>query len=155
MVNFLKNLTSIFTHSDKCLLLGSEDLNLRESIIRFNRLNWLQIDGCKFLKKLPKLPESIRQVDGQNLLNSTYFGKNSVASMRLKLFSKFDCFWKIEFVKLKFQPKIEFLKLDLRLILKKKEKRKKNVELKFHAFKKNNPNETQVLLFFLNGTRVY
>ena len=32
--------------------------------------------------------------------------------MRLKVFSKLDCFLKIEFVKLEFQPKIEFPKLD-------------------------------------------
>ena len=32
-----------FTHSEKCLLSGSKDLNLRKSIVRFNRLNWLLI----------------------------------------------------------------------------------------------------------------
>ena len=53
----------------------------------------------------------------QNMLNSIFFGKNSVASMRLKLFSKLDYFLKIEFVKLEFQPKIKFLKLDLHLTL--------------------------------------
>ena len=69
--------------------------------------------------------ERMSVVFRQNLLNSTFFGKNLVASMRLKLFSKLDCFLKIEFVKFKFQPKIEFLKLDLclTLILKKKEKK--------------------------------
>ena len=54
----------------------------------------------------------------QNLLNSIFSGgkkKNSVNSMRLKVFSKLDCFFKIEFVKLEFQLKIEFLKLDLDL----------------------------------------
>ena len=30
-LNFLKRLTSCFTHSEKCLLSGSKDLNLRES----------------------------------------------------------------------------------------------------------------------------
>ena len=62
-MNFLKRLTSCFTHSEKCLLSRSKDLNLRESIIRFNRLNYFLIQDFKFLKKIPKLPESIRQVD--------------------------------------------------------------------------------------------
>ena len=93
------------------------------------------------------------------MVNSTFFGKNSVASAHLKLFSELN--W---FLELESQPKIEFEKLDLYLTLIKKKKKKK-VELKFsklkfHAFKKNNPNgtrvlETQVLLFFLNETRVY
>ena len=52
---------------------------------------------------------------GQNLVNSIFFEKYSVNSMRLKAFSKLDCFLKIEFVKLKFQSKIEFPKLDLDL----------------------------------------
>lgn len=56
---------------------------------------------------------------GQNLLNGTFFGKNSVASTRFKLFSKLDCFLNIEFVKFEFQPKIEFFKLNFDLILKK------------------------------------
>ena len=68
-LNFLKELTSCFTHSDKCLLSRSKGLNLRESIIRFNRLNRLVIEDCKFLKKIPKLPESIRQVDARNCIS--------------------------------------------------------------------------------------
>ena len=68
-LNFLKKLTSCFTHSEKCLLSGSKDLNLRESIIRFNRLNYLVIQDSKFLKKIPKLPESIRQVDATNCIS--------------------------------------------------------------------------------------
>ena len=42
--------------------------------------------------------------------------------MRVNVFSKLDCFLKIEFVKLEFQPKIEFPKLDLDLTWKKKKK---------------------------------
>ena len=68
-MNFLKKLTSCFTHSEKCLLSGSKDLNLRESIIRFNRLNYLVIRDSKFLKKIPKLPESIREVDATNCIS--------------------------------------------------------------------------------------
>ncbi|XP_050274384.1 disease resistance protein RUN1-like [Quercus robur] len=68
-LNFLKKLTSCFTHSEKYLLSGSKDLNLRESIIRFNRLNWLVIRDSKFLKKIPKLPESIRLVDATNCIS--------------------------------------------------------------------------------------
>ena len=68
-LNFLKKLTSCFTHSEKCLLSGSKDLNLRESIIRFNRLNRLLIQDSKFLKKIPKLPESIRNVDATNCIS--------------------------------------------------------------------------------------
>ena len=68
-LNFLKNLTSCFTHSEKCLLSGSKDFNLRESIIRFNRLNRLLIRDSKFHKKIPKLAESIRQVDAINCIS--------------------------------------------------------------------------------------
>ena len=68
-LNFLKKLTSCFTHSEKCLLSGSKDLNLRESIIRFNRLNYLLVQDSKFLKKIPKLPESIRLVDTTNSIS--------------------------------------------------------------------------------------
>ena len=52
-------------------------------------------------------------ISWQNLFNNTIFGKNLVASTHLKLFSKLDCFLKIEFVKHEFQPEIEYLKLDL------------------------------------------
>ena len=69
MLNFLKKLTSCFTYSEKCSLSGSKDLNLRESIIRFNRLNWLLICDSKFLKKIPKLPESIREVNATNCIS--------------------------------------------------------------------------------------
>ena len=62
---------------------------------------------------------------GQNLVNSIFFEKYSVNSMRLKVFSKLDCFLKIEFVKLKFQSKIEFPKLNLDLTWIKKKKKKK------------------------------
>ena len=77
---------------------------------------------------------------GQNLVNSIFFEKYSVNSMQLKVFSKLDCFLKIEFVKLKFQSKIEFPKLNLDLTwIKKRKKEKVEIEfskLKFHAFKK-------------------
>ena len=58
-----------------------------------------------------------------------------MASTHLKLFSKLDCFLKIEFVKHEFQPEIEFLKLDLCLT-----DQLEYTKLEFHAFKKNNPN---------------
>ncbi|XP_050274400.1 disease resistance protein RUN1-like [Quercus robur] len=66
-LNFLKKLTC-FTRSEKCLLSRSKDLNL-ESIIRFNRLKRLLIRDSKFLMKIPKLPESIRQVDATNCIS--------------------------------------------------------------------------------------
>ena len=68
-LNFLKMLTSCFTHSEKWLLSGCDDLNLPKSIIRFNRLSWLLIKDSKFLKNIPKLPESIRQVDARNCIS--------------------------------------------------------------------------------------
>ncbi|XP_030958296.1 disease resistance-like protein DSC1 [Quercus lobata] len=92
-LNFLKKLTSCFTHSEKCLLSGSKDLNLGENIIRFNRLNYLVIQDSKFLKKIPKLSESIRQVDATNCisLNSEslrklilQFGRNLGLSPNIK-----------------------------------------------------------------------
>nr|XP_023914306.1 TMV resistance protein N-like [Quercus suber] len=92
-LNFPKRLTSCFTHSEKCLLSGSEDLNLRESIIRFNRLHSLVFQDSKFLKKIPKLPESIREVNATNCisLNSKalrklilQFGRNLGLSPNMK-----------------------------------------------------------------------
>ncbi|XP_050274289.1 disease resistance protein RUN1-like [Quercus robur] len=92
-LNFLKKLTSCFTPSEKCLLSGSKDLNLRESITRFNRLNYLRIQDSKFIKKIPKLPESIRQVNATNCisLNSEslrklilQFGRNIGLSPNMK-----------------------------------------------------------------------
>ena len=69
MLNFLKKFTSCFTHLEK-----SKDLNLQESIIRFNRLRWLLIRDSKFLKKIPKLSEGIRRIDAKSciLLNSNH-----------------------------------------------------------------------------------
>ena len=54
--------------------------------------------------------------------------------MWLKVFSKLDCFLKIEFVKLKFQPKIEFLKLDLDLMWKKKKNWNSSLVNQFHYY---------------------
>ena len=54
------------------------------------------------------------------MVNSTFFGKNSVASAHLKLFSELN--W---FLELESQPKIEFEKLDLYLTLIKKKKRRR------------------------------
>ena len=53
-LKFLKKLTSCFTHSEKCLLSRSEELNLWGSIIRFNRLNLLVFHDSKFFNKIPK-----------------------------------------------------------------------------------------------------
>ena len=57
--------------------------------------------------------------------------------MQLKVFSKFDCFLKLGFRKLEFQPKIKFLKLDLDLTWIKKKKKKKKSGIRV-PFKKNN-----------------
>ena len=52
--------------------------------------------------------------------------------MQLKVFSKFDCFLKLGFRKLEFQPKIKFLKLDLDLTwIKKKKKKKSGTQVPF------------------------
>ena len=69
MSNFLKYLTSCFHHSEKCLLLESENLNLQDGIMRFNGLHFLLIEDSKFLKKIPKLPESIRSVYASNCIS--------------------------------------------------------------------------------------
>ena len=63
-LNFLKKLTSCFTHSEK-----TKDLNLRECTIRFNRLNLLVIQDCKFLKEIPKLPEGVRRIEASNCIS--------------------------------------------------------------------------------------
>ena len=63
-LNFLKKLTSCFIHSEK-----SKDLNLQESIIKFNRLHVLVIRDSKFLKKIPKLPEGIRRIYAYNCVS--------------------------------------------------------------------------------------
>ena len=72
MFNFLKHLTSCFHLSGKCLVSGSENLNLQDGIMRFNGLHVLLIEDSNFLKKIPKLPKSIRSVyvSNCNLLNS-------------------------------------------------------------------------------------
>ena len=64
MLNFLKKFTSCFTHSEK-----SKDLNLRESIIRFNRLCWLLMRDSKFLKKILKLSEGTRRIDAKSCIS--------------------------------------------------------------------------------------
>ena len=63
-LNFLKKLTSCFTHSEK-----TKDLNLQECTIRFNRLNFLLIWDYKFLKEIPKLPEGIRRIEANNCIS--------------------------------------------------------------------------------------
>ena len=68
-LNFLKKLTSCFTLPKKCLLPRSEDLSLQESTVKFNRLQLLQIRNSKFLQKIPKLPESIRDVRAINCIS--------------------------------------------------------------------------------------
>ena len=61
----------------KCLAIRSENFTLPESIIRFKRLHWLEIRDCKFLQEIPRLPESIREVDASNCfsLNSQSISK--------------------------------------------------------------------------------
>ncbi|XP_030938683.1 disease resistance-like protein DSC1 [Quercus lobata] len=69
MLNLVKNLSSCFHLSKKCLLSGSENLNIRDSIMRFNGLDFLLIEDSMFLKKIPKLPESIRSVYVSNCIS--------------------------------------------------------------------------------------
>ena len=73
-------LTSCCPFSLKLLFLRSEDLTLRESYIRFNRLRRLVIRDSSFLKEIPNLPESIRRVDASN-----YFSLNSQSLSKLSL----------------------------------------------------------------------
>ena len=68
MLNFLKKLTC-FHLLEKCLLLGSENLSFQDGIMRFNGLDFLLIEDSKFLKKIPKLPESIRSVYAPNCIS--------------------------------------------------------------------------------------
>ena len=68
-LNFLKKLTSCFTTPKKCLLPRSEDLSLQESTVKFNRLQLLQIRNSKFIQKIPKLLESIREVRAINCIS--------------------------------------------------------------------------------------
>ena len=69
MLNFVKYLKSCFHLSEKCLLSGSENLNLQDGIMRFNGLHFLLIEDSKFLKKIPKLPESVRSVYAPNCIS--------------------------------------------------------------------------------------
>ena len=69
MLNFVKYLTSCFHLSEKCLLSGSENLNLQDGIMRFNGLHFLLIQDSKLFKKIPKLPESIRSVYAPNCIS--------------------------------------------------------------------------------------
>ena len=69
MLNFFKHLTSCFYMPEKCLSSESENLNLRDGIMRFNGLNFLLIQDFKYLKKIPKLPESMRSVHASNCIS--------------------------------------------------------------------------------------
>uniref|UniRef100_A0A7N2L5G2 TIR domain-containing protein n=1 Tax=Quercus lobata TaxID=97700 RepID=A0A7N2L5G2_QUELO len=55
----------------------SEDFTLPESIIKFNRLRWLEISDCYSLREIPKLPKTLRGVDVSNCfsLNSKSLSK--------------------------------------------------------------------------------
>ncbi|XP_050278303.1 disease resistance protein RUN1-like [Quercus robur] len=86
-LNFLQKLTSCFTPSKKCSLLGSEDLSLQESIVKFNRLQLLQIRDSKLLQKIPKLPESIREVWAINCIS---LNSESVRELFLQLRRKLE-----------------------------------------------------------------
>ena len=81
-LNFLKKLTSCYTPPKKCLLPRSEDLSLQESIVKFNRLQFLQIRDSKFLQKIPKLPESIRDV---RIINCMSLNSESVRELFLQV----------------------------------------------------------------------
>ena len=48
---------------------GSEDLNLQESFVKFNELQFLLLKNSKFLQEIPKLPESIREVCASNCIS--------------------------------------------------------------------------------------
>uniref|UniRef100_A0A7N2L437 TIR domain-containing protein n=1 Tax=Quercus lobata TaxID=97700 RepID=A0A7N2L437_QUELO len=141
-LNFLKKLTSCFTYSEKCLLSGSKDLNFRESIIRFNRLDFLVMQDFKFLKKIPKLPESIKEVNATNCisLNSEslrklilQFGRNLGLSPNMKcsggkhkvlmdshshrkLSNQIDCSSRVSLSKLKAIQDEDFPTLDAYLV---------------------------------------
>ena len=80
MLNLIRNLTSCFHLSKKCLLSGSDNLNLRDSIMKFNALDFLLIEDSMFLKKIPKLLESIR-----SLYVSNYISLNSKSLRKLFL----------------------------------------------------------------------
>ena len=82
MLNLAKNLSSCFHLSKKCLLSGSENLNIRDSIMRFNGLDFLLIEDSMFLKKIPKLPESIRSVYVSNCIS---LNSNSLRKLFLQV----------------------------------------------------------------------
>ena len=69
VLNFIKNLTSCFNLLEKSLLSRRENLNFEDGIMRFNGLNFLLIEDSKFLRKVPKLPESIRSVYASNCIS--------------------------------------------------------------------------------------
>ena len=68
-LNFLKKFTSCFRLSEKCLLSRSKNLNLKDNIMRFNGSRCLLIEDSKFLKKIPKLSESIRSAYASNCIS--------------------------------------------------------------------------------------
>ncbi|XP_030959236.1 TMV resistance protein N-like [Quercus lobata] len=86
-LNFLQKLTSCYTPSKNCSLLGSEDLSLQESIVKFNRLQLLQIRDSKLLQKIPKLLESIREVWAINCIS---LNSESVRELFLQLRRKLE-----------------------------------------------------------------
>ena len=81
-LNFLKKFTSYFHISKKSLLSRSKNLNLKDNIMRFNGLRYLLIEDFKLLKKIPKLPESIRYVYA---LNCTSLNSKSLRELFLQV----------------------------------------------------------------------
>ena len=67
-LNFLKKLTSCFHLSKKLLLSRRKTSNLKDNIMRFNGSRCLLIEDSKFLKKIPKLSESIRSAYASNCI---------------------------------------------------------------------------------------
>ena len=79
-----------FPSLTELLMEGSNIVTIPKSIIRFTTLERLYMDGCKSLREIPRLPQSIRSVDAMDCtsldLPSSYRILNHVSSLPFSLY---------------------------------------------------------------------
>ena len=83
-------LTSCCPPSPKRLSIWSKDISLPESINRFSSLHWLEIRDCMFVEEIPKLPESVREVDASNCFSlDSHSTQKLLLQASLSLYTKY------------------------------------------------------------------
>ena len=77
-----------------CYALSKKKLKRRKKIKKIRLAIWSLARGSTKKKSSPK---TLSSEIGQNLPNSSFLEKNLLHSMRMKHFSKLDCFWNYPF----------------------------------------------------------